>query len=47
MLRPLYTDGGSGRLESEILAILGSMGCTGGLIVVLYFLLRPDPWETE
>ena len=47
LLRPLYIDSGSGRLGSEILAVLGSMGCTSGLIIVLYFLLRPDPWETE
>jgi hypothetical protein len=47
LLRPLYIDSGSGRLESESLAVLGSMVCTGSLIVVLYFLLRPDPWETE
>jgi hypothetical protein len=47
LLRPLHIDSGSGQLGGDLLTVLGSIGCIGGLIIVMYFLLRPDPWETE
>ena len=42
LLQPLYINSGSVRLGSDLLSLLGSMGCIVGLIIVLHFLLRPE-----
>jgi Kef-type K+ transport system membrane component KefB len=44
-LQPAYANGGHVHLGGVFFLLLGSVVFIGGLVVVFYFLLRPNPDE--
>ena len=47
LLQPAYANGGHLHVEGIFFLLLGGIVFLGGLFVVLYFLLRPDPTDTQ
>jgi hypothetical protein len=46
-LQPAYANGGHVHVEGIFFLILGGLVFFGGLCVVVYFLLRPEPEEPD
>lgn len=46
-LQPAYANGGHIHLGGVFFLLLGAMIFLGGLLVILYFLLRPAPDESR
>jgi hypothetical protein len=47
LLQPAYANGGHLHVEGIFFLLLGGVVFLGGLCIVFYFLLRPDPTETQ
>jgi hypothetical protein len=47
LLQPAYANGGHLHVEGIFFLLLGGVVFLGGLFVVFYFLLRPDPADTQ
>ena len=47
VLQPAYANGGHMHVEGIFFLLLGGLVFIGGLCVVVYLLLRPDPEEAQ
>jgi hypothetical protein len=47
LIQPAYANGGHLHLEGIFFLLLGGIVFLGGLLMVFYFLLRPDSMDTQ
>ena len=47
LLQPAYANGGHLHVEGIFFLLLGGVVFLGGLCIVFYFLLRPDPADPQ
>jgi hypothetical protein len=47
LLQPAYANGGHLHVAGVFFLLLGGVVFLGGLFIVFYFLLRPDPTEVQ